>query len=1093
MAVTYGFYNALAHDRVYDAIQMSSIFDGIIRDGVFSTIGESLTCKASENGLVVNVGSGRAWFDHTWTLNDTDYPVEAEEAEVVLDRIDAIILEVNSAVEVRANSIKFLKGTPSSNPVRPTLTHNAEVNQYALAYVSIRAGQTTIFQSDITNVVGTDETPFVTGILQQLSIENLILQWENEFDRHFADFVATNEADFNTWSADMQQQYNAWMTAKMNEYAQWYANMQAEGDANLAEFDAWFQHMKDQLDSDAAGHLQAEIDQLALEAGKGSVLTVHTINTSLYGRTVTVRQNEQIQTALFDNTGTAVFDNMPYIGEISITSTDGTQTATTTMNIPYFGRYSVNIAFWAATANINTTSSEFYGLPITVAKDGVTAGSTSFDNAGHATYIAMAPGTYKFTVNYDGMDFDSTIAITEEATYTVILNAWTAQLDIVTSVTELLSRPITIKKGETIVGTTNFDSSGNATYKVHQTGTYTIVSTDTLGNTYQESVVVTDETVYEVSLGLPNGETCLPINDIPTWLQCGEIFNKNYTMLAEVLADEECFAELLGNSNACAYMARSTDWASTITTNERAMEMVGMFDVACKKLLANEDWLEAIVNCDYTISVLNSSNPKMTSNTTPSGTCFASSTWPGYDAYKSFTWVADGGWCPYNNETGYIGYDFGKKNPIKYLKHIYADTEANKTFYLQGSDDGSSYTNILTINTEAYKGTWDFYELDSEVNYRYYRLYGSYTATNNNCRTKLILMGRNYISDTYIPLVPTMTSNTTPEGVCTSYNGSYGSGYEAYKAFDRNDSTRWVSGVRQSASEKGWIEYDFTSEVKIDGYRVKATTASDESIPKVFKLQAWVNDAWVDLDTYNGSVVSSFDYIKDIPDNQYVSSKYRIYVEEVTTSSNNYLNIGEIQLYSKYTKGIIHSAANDTIYYTSEGTNVPVATTDANGVGELDFASLTPGTYTLYSTVAKDPNNTSNPYSMQVKVTKNTKEVYFMPLNFLYWYGNTTDKLDGSYASTSGYSPTYYTNYISLVSPGVNKQVGLGTKKVTTKQQNFIFRPSSGRLYYADSTATAGTLVWNKSVNGLETYENIGKVIYLTAYQQTLELSAWYE
>ena len=42
MAVTYGFYNSLNKDRVYNAEQMSSIFNGIITDGVFASIGGSL-------------------------------------------------------------------------------------------------------------------------------------------------------------------------------------------------------------------------------------------------------------------------------------------------------------------------------------------------------------------------------------------------------------------------------------------------------------------------------------------------------------------------------------------------------------------------------------------------------------------------------------------------------------------------------------------------------------------------------------------------------------------------------------------------------------------------------------------------------------------------------------------------------------------------------------------------------------------------------------------------------------------------------------------------------------------------------------------
>lgn len=251
MAVTYGFYNALNHDRLYDAIQVSSIFDGIIRDGIFSTIGDTMIVTSPEDGMYVNVGSGRAWFNHTWTLNDTLYPIEAEEAEVVLDRIDAVILEVNSSTAVRANSIKFLKGTPSSEPVKPTLTHNAEVNQYALAYVRIRAGQTTISQSDIENAVGTDETPLVTGVLQQVSIETLLKQWEAEFNTYFTNFKDTSTTEFNNWLAE-----------KVSEYTAWFAQMQTNMDSNFNEFDEWFQRMKDQLNKDQAVYLQSQIDDI---------------------------------------------------------------------------------------------------------------------------------------------------------------------------------------------------------------------------------------------------------------------------------------------------------------------------------------------------------------------------------------------------------------------------------------------------------------------------------------------------------------------------------------------------------------------------------------------------------------------------------------------------------------------------------------------------------------------------------------------------------------------------------------------------------------------------------------------------------------
>ena len=39
MSVTYGFYNSINGDRKYNALEMSSIFDGIIVDGVYMSIG----------------------------------------------------------------------------------------------------------------------------------------------------------------------------------------------------------------------------------------------------------------------------------------------------------------------------------------------------------------------------------------------------------------------------------------------------------------------------------------------------------------------------------------------------------------------------------------------------------------------------------------------------------------------------------------------------------------------------------------------------------------------------------------------------------------------------------------------------------------------------------------------------------------------------------------------------------------------------------------------------------------------------------------------------------------------------------------------
>ena len=256
MSVSSGFFNSLNGDRKYNAAQMSAIFDGLIVDGVFASIGTAFAVKAA-GGLTVNVGIGKAWFDHTWTVNDSILPMTAPEAEVLLDRIDAVVLEVNGMESVRDNTIKFVKGNPSSAPSRPTLTNEGNVHQYPLCYIYRKYGTAVINQADITPMVGTESTPFVTGILQTVSLDELLGKWQDELDRftdarsqEVDDWIAQEESDFTTWfnemKADLQQEQTV--------LDQWIASEQAD-------FLAWYNQMKDQLSGDVAGNLQLEIDK----------------------------------------------------------------------------------------------------------------------------------------------------------------------------------------------------------------------------------------------------------------------------------------------------------------------------------------------------------------------------------------------------------------------------------------------------------------------------------------------------------------------------------------------------------------------------------------------------------------------------------------------------------------------------------------------------------------------------------------------------------------------------------------------------------------------------------------------------------------
>lgn len=228
MSVTSGFFNSLSGDRKYDAIQISAMFDGLITDGIYNGYLESFMVTASSPAsMVVTVGEGRCWFNHTWTLNDAPLPLTLDVGDVVLNRIDTIVIDVDSTDTVRACTIKVIKGTPSSQAVRPTLENTETHHQYPLCDISVPAGATTVTQSNITNRRGTSDCPFVATLMESVDVDDLLIQWES--------------------------QWNDWMTDRANAMDSWTAEQQSA-------FTTWFETVQDILDQDTAGNLLNRIN-----------------------------------------------------------------------------------------------------------------------------------------------------------------------------------------------------------------------------------------------------------------------------------------------------------------------------------------------------------------------------------------------------------------------------------------------------------------------------------------------------------------------------------------------------------------------------------------------------------------------------------------------------------------------------------------------------------------------------------------------------------------------------------------------------------------------------------------------------------------
>lgn len=229
MAVSFGFYNAKERedgtmDRTYDAEDISKLFDGIIMDGVYASIGDRLEVRAIEGTMRVNVMSGRAWFNHTWTYVDGPTTINeiydyngSELSEISrhisYPKICSVVLEIDKRDESRKNRFIIICGEPApeQSVKQPILKDGSDgIWQYRIAniYVSKVGSASSISQTDITYKVNTESKDavgacfYVTGPVQSLTDvtpDIYINEWAAKFEEWYADFTVSSSNRFNEW------------------------------------------------------------------------------------------------------------------------------------------------------------------------------------------------------------------------------------------------------------------------------------------------------------------------------------------------------------------------------------------------------------------------------------------------------------------------------------------------------------------------------------------------------------------------------------------------------------------------------------------------------------------------------------------------------------------------------------------------------------------------------------------------------------------------------------------------------------------------------------------------------------------------------
>lgn len=243
MAVISGFFNASEssgkRDRVYGADDFGAIFDGIISDGIFEKYPDSVydsesdiwspfkvvpSDNASTGHLELTVRPGRAWFDKTWTLNDSDATVNLESRDTQLNRIDGIYIKVDK--DARQNSLYVSTGDEAINPsLKVPTDYPDHVTHYLLATVYVSGSinvDEPIVAKDITNMINVGGAPYVQSNVTDpnITVDTILKNLENYFDSYQSKYGD----EFTAWMESIQDSLGTVTSDQIIEIAELVAN-----------------------------------------------------------------------------------------------------------------------------------------------------------------------------------------------------------------------------------------------------------------------------------------------------------------------------------------------------------------------------------------------------------------------------------------------------------------------------------------------------------------------------------------------------------------------------------------------------------------------------------------------------------------------------------------------------------------------------------------------------------------------------------------------------------------------------------------------------------------------------------------------------
>lgn len=223
---------------------MAIPFEGIITEGVFANWGDAFKATVVDGSTII-IGSGKAWISKKWVQNDSVYqmPINVSDyASSTEPRTVVVCLDLKTETYYRFAQFIIEEQRYYSfytSMLNALTDRNTGRNTLPLFAINFAAGDSSIQQSNITNLVGTTWCPYVTAPVQTVTVDDIRSKWDASYNSLMNDIVGSAQSKAN------------------------------EAESNFeASFNTWFLTLKNQLNTNQAANLQNQITDLTNQLNK---------------------------------------------------------------------------------------------------------------------------------------------------------------------------------------------------------------------------------------------------------------------------------------------------------------------------------------------------------------------------------------------------------------------------------------------------------------------------------------------------------------------------------------------------------------------------------------------------------------------------------------------------------------------------------------------------------------------------------------------------------------------------------------------------------------------------------------------------------